>query len=422
MRRLTVVLFALAALGAPGLAQVVEETIYLPDSLSGTTSPQCVCYVASNHTLYVGGMYGGCVIAVDGITHEKTARIAVGSNVVAMCHNGLANKLYVANYSSGTVTVIDCATNQVLANAATGRNPTALCYDSLGNRVYCVNYGSATVSIIDGASNSVVKNVPVLSNSRSACFSPARRRLYCASYGSNRLQVIDCLLDTVVASVATRYSPVAVCYSSGSDKVYVANQFSNNVTVVDCARDTAIATVATGQVPSALAYNPLSNKVYCVNCSSSTVSVIDCTRDTVLTNVQAGVRTVRDWLRPGAEPGLLHKPEQRRLGRGLRRRRYRAGARSGRRDPVALAMSGDGTAVFTAGYQSFDVTVFDAGTMFPAAYVKLGFVPVAFCSSPLTGKVYCAVQTGAGLDGLIAVIDGTTNRVLEAAAGRGCAG
>jgi len=46
--------------------QWLEQTIYLPDSLSGLVGPTRLVYNSANNTIYVGGEYGDCVIAIDG--------------------------------------------------------------------------------------------------------------------------------------------------------------------------------------------------------------------------------------------------------------------------------------------------------------------------------------------------------------------
>jgi hypothetical protein len=42
--------------------QVLEKTIYLPDSLSGMPNPQCLAYNSTNNTVYVGGGGGTATV------------------------------------------------------------------------------------------------------------------------------------------------------------------------------------------------------------------------------------------------------------------------------------------------------------------------------------------------------------------------
>ncbi len=95
------------------------------------------------------------MIAIDGATNRKIARIPAGWDIAAFCYNPTNNKVYCANWNNATVTVIDGATNAVVATVDVGRAPLALCYNPTDNKVYCANYDD-NVTVIDGATNQVV--------------------------------------------------------------------------------------------------------------------------------------------------------------------------------------------------------------------------------------------------------------------------
>jgi YVTN family beta-propeller protein len=139
--------------------QWLEKTIYLPDSFGGLTMPQCLAYNSANNTIYVGGEYGRCIIAIDGATNQKIARIPSGCGTRDLCYNPRDNRVYCAEYDNDTVTVIDGASNQVIATVTVRAQPTALCYNSNDNKVYCANYLSNEVSVIDCASNRVLATI-----------------------------------------------------------------------------------------------------------------------------------------------------------------------------------------------------------------------------------------------------------------------
>ncbi|MCK4940853.1 hypothetical protein KAS45_02060, partial [candidate division WOR-3 bacterium] len=104
-----VLIFAVILLCLPTLisAQWLEATIYVPDSLSGTTNPTAFTYNTTNNKIYVGGEYGNCVIVINGATNEKVARIPAGSGTLSLCYNPTNDKVYCANRHSNNVTVID---------------------------------------------------------------------------------------------------------------------------------------------------------------------------------------------------------------------------------------------------------------------------------------------------------------------------
>ena len=82
--------------------QWLETTIYLPDSFGGLTQPQCLVYDSLNNFVYVGG--AECVMAIDGATNRRVARIPTGLGTRALCVSP-ENKVYCA--SNDSVTVID---------------------------------------------------------------------------------------------------------------------------------------------------------------------------------------------------------------------------------------------------------------------------------------------------------------------------
>jgi YVTN family beta-propeller protein len=142
-------------------AQWLETTIYIPDFLSGIQAPQAFVYNPANNTVYVGGARGDCVIAIDGATDEKIARIPAGENIKAMCwnstnnkvysaYNPTSNKVYCASFYGGAITVIDGATNEVIATTEFVGEP--LVYNSTNNKIYCACGIPGYITVIDGVS------------------------------------------------------------------------------------------------------------------------------------------------------------------------------------------------------------------------------------------------------------------------------
>ena len=85
-----VVLFCLPLFAS---AQWLETTIYVPDSFCGIHNPKAFTYNETNNTIYVGG-YGNCVIAIDGATNEKIARIPAGRDIPNLCWNSINNMVH----------------------------------------------------------------------------------------------------------------------------------------------------------------------------------------------------------------------------------------------------------------------------------------------------------------------------------------
>jgi xanthosine utilization system XapX-like protein len=64
-------------------AQVLETTMFLPDSLVGTTQPQCLAWDSTDNVVYVGGNDGARVIAFDAATGAKLAAIPAGAGTAS---------------------------------------------------------------------------------------------------------------------------------------------------------------------------------------------------------------------------------------------------------------------------------------------------------------------------------------------------
>ena len=116
------VLFTICCLlCAVGAGQWFETLIDLRDSLGGLANPRCFAYDSINNTVYVGAESGGCIVAIDGATNEKIARIPAGPKVFALCCNSRENKVYAADYLADSVTIIDAAGNRVIAARSESR-------------------------------------------------------------------------------------------------------------------------------------------------------------------------------------------------------------------------------------------------------------------------------------------------------------
>ncbi|MEO0078167.1 MAG: YncE family protein, partial [candidate division WOR-3 bacterium] len=212
MRPKSVLCAVLCVLCTTVVAQRLEKTIWVPDSMVGAY-PSELIYLAPHNSIYVGGG-GGNVLAIDCATNRRVAKIPVGRDVRDFCYNTTNDKVYATSILDGTVTIINAATNQPLETIPLGNNPYGLCYNSQNNKVYCV-LGNQTAVVIDGVTNQVRDTIPV------------------------------------------GRDPVELCYNPTSNKVYCVNEYYGNVTVINGANDSVVATVTVGRYPKAIACDPV---------------------------------------------------------------------------------------------------------------------------------------------------------------------
>ena len=403
MSRRPIMCMVLCILCAVSSGQWLETTIYLPDSFTGMSRLWALAYHSTTNTIYVAGVEGGCLMAVDGTTSQKFARIPVDRGLIGLCSDPLDNKVFCANYDCDTISVIDAASNQVVERIPTGGPPYGnpcfnphdrkiycttynadsgdlvvidavtnqliarvvtgafnLCYDSVDNRIFCVRMGSAIV--IDGTSNAVVGTVSGYWGY--LCYNGRDNKVYAAS--SWTVSVIDGTTMQVTATVPVGESPNALCYNPQENKVYCSNESTDNVTVIDGATDEVLATVPVGDWPRWLTYLPGANNVYCGNWVGNSVSVIDGVSNQLVSTISATY------------------------------------------EPIALCANSRDNRAYCANATGNDVTVIDGTTNEVIASVSMGVYPRALCYNPHNDKVYTA---NAG-NNSVAVIDGATNEAV----------
>ncbi|MDI6765617.1 MAG: beta-propeller fold lactonase family protein [Bacteroidota bacterium] len=359
------------------------------------------------------------MIAIDGATNQKIARIPMGSGyTLALCWNPTNNKVYSANYYSDNITVIDGATNAVITSIPVGGGPYALAYNPTNNKVYCAKWYHNAVTVIDGEDNSVITTVPVGEGPRALVYNPTNNKVYCANYYGN-VTVIDGATNSVITTIPVGLSTCQLVYNPTNNKVYCTIALGENVynvTVIDGETNSVITTIPVF-VPIALVYNPTNNKVYCASFRNippydSPVTVIDGATDAVITTIIPA---------PGTYAcALVYNPTNNKVYCGI------WGGNviviDGEADtvittvttvtyPRGLVYNPTNNKVYCANYSdnwSSDVTVIDGATDTVITTIKVGYGPCALVYNPTNNKIYGA---NAGGDN-VTVIDGATNSVI----------
>ena len=311
--------------------QQVDRTILLPDSFGGLQILSSPVWDSVDNRIYVAAQQSEGVLAIDGVTNRKLARIPTGHLTQDLCYCVSRNRLYtvsgsqygyrdsvvtaidcaanqvIANvrvprgtglvvsargsdkvycasnsYDMDTVTVIDCATNQVRAKLAVGSRTAALSYNSVNNRVYCGLVEGAEVVVIDAARDSVVARL-ASGAVTGMCWNPVDNKLYVA--GSERsLLVIDCASNQIIREIALPIWVRAMAFSPTSDRLYCSEGSGDNsiVAVISGAGDSLAATLSVDFYLDVLGYNSVSNRVFCASSQSPKLHVLDCASDSVI--------------------------------------------------------------------------------------------------------------------------------------------
>jgi YVTN family beta-propeller protein len=381
-----------------------EKVIYLPDSLSGLVGPSCLAFDRSNGLLYVAGD-GPNVIAISESTHEKVARIDVGSRVNAICCDAAASKVYAA-LASDTVIVIDGASNTISARLPAGSDPVAIFYDSVVGKVYCGNSLSGNVTVIDAVRDSVVATIPLTDGPVAFCYDSTGAKVYCALPDRGSVAVLDGYADTLLRTITVAGEPSALLFDPQQNKVYCANRDDRSVSVISVLDDSVVKTVRrTAPYPRALALDPSRDRLY-VACESREVTVVDCSADTVFARVRVN-HEPWDVLYNGTSDRVYCPDYLTQLVVIDPAAETVVKAITVPSQPCALAVDADGNEVYCASATGNAITIVDASRDTVAATVATGCNLDFAVFSEKSGKLYVGFRFGAS--GRLAVIDGTSN-------------
>jgi len=396
-------------------------TIYLPDSLSGISSPSCLLPVPEHGKMYVGSGNNECVIAVDTRTRQKVARIGPPRFVARMLYVSQTDRVYCVNSGDSTITVIDPRRDSVVATVVVGHWPRDAAFCPVNGRLYCSTREPGGVTVVDCGSNRVVGRLKAGEGWGVICYNPARNKMYVADSRSGNVFVVDCATDSVVALVPADQELATLYYSQRHDRVYfggltsyvgvidcardsllrgvkkdwsrVENMVGDDeldllyaadpngkVYIVDCASDRLLDTVVVGKRIGALSLDPVANRLYCAlvddlwrdgkkTGQSKTLAIIDCER-----------RALLKILPGGADPN----------------------SGTVARDPL----TGD---VYLTNPSATQLTILDPKSNSFVEAVTLGCRPGPTVYSPVSGRLYCAEGWGKTLF----CIDAATNRVRK---------
>jgi YVTN family beta-propeller protein len=198
---------------------------------------------------------------------------------------------------------------------------------------------------------------------------------YVANDASGSVSVINTASNTVIATIPVGNAPYGVAFTPDGARVYVVNENSNSVSVIATDSNTVIATVSVGSDPIGVVITPDGTRAYVANqcvfnvtCypNPGTVSVID-------TN-PADVATYNTVIATVPEEG----------------------------EPVWLAITPDGSRVYSPNPYSDIVSVIDTGSNTVIATIPSGVLPTGVAITPDGTRAYV---TNGSPSGTVSVID-----------------
>ena len=255
--------------------------------------PVSVAVNPTTDVVYVVNQGDDTVTALNRKT-SSTATIPVDSAPASIAINPLTDRIYVPSSAGGTVSVIDGATNAT-STVTVGVHPLAIAVNTLTDKIYVANDGTETnsagdlVSVIDGATNDVTE-VAGSGGSGAIALDPRTDRIYVPDTASDAVVAIVGATNTVksistgVAGTPNLYPGAGIAFNPATGVMFQCDPYANSLILIDTASDTTTA-VPVGSAPSWVAVNPVTNRAYVVNAYDSTISVVDGATRTVVGSI-----------------------------------------------------------------------------------------------------------------------------------------
>lgn len=278
---------------------------------------------------------------------------------------------------------------------------------------------NGTITVLDTQTNAVIDTITVCTDSTCSPLIPAvtpnGARLYVTNVSQNTVSVIDTLTNTVIDTITVGQSPWGIAITPDGKRAYVANT-SGTISVIDTRTNTVVNTIPDTDSPFGVAITPDGTRAYVSN-ANGTVSVVDTSTNTIITNIP-----VLDFPRPGFGfpardlVGIVITPDGTRayvvshstgkiyvistiFNSVIATISANLGPVSG--GPLSIAMSGDGTRVYTA-YVCCESLVVDTFSNTIIAIIPGGGAPPFVGVTPDGTKFYKNADMG------VSIFDTTT--------------
>ncbi|UCG42326.1 MAG: hypothetical protein JSU73_10695 [candidate division WOR-3 bacterium] len=403
--KLSVVLSSVLLAVSAASGQLLEKTIYLPDSFGVVARPRYVCFDPQARLTYVSGLTEH-VLVFDAGTNEPRARFLVGGAAGPLCTNPTGSKLYVGDREGGNLLVVDAVSGAVTARLPVNGEPNRLFWLGSKGKLYASTSDAAGVAVVDPVHDSLLAFLPFGRSPGEFCTDSTGAKVYCTDPRGSWVAVIDAAADTLLDSVSIR-NPYGIRLNTNNGRLYCSSE-NRDLYVIDTDADTVVARVRTGRDSREVCCSPVRDKVYC-SVGGDEVSVVDCTGDTVLATIRLSSSAAGELLNIESEDKV-----------------YCAG-RSGTTvidcsgDSVeavvptgtythSFALDSDSNAVYCISQYS-QLSVVDATSDSVVARVATGSQPSAVCYFAPEDKAYAWYRANDRAQ--VAVIDGATLTVLR---------
>lgn len=307
-------------------------------------------------------------------------------------------RVLVTNERSGDLSVIDGETREVLATLPLGKRPRGLKLSPDGKLLYVALSGSPIsppgtdpdtlppadkgadgIGVVDLDRIELVNVLRGVSDPEQLAVSADGRKLYIASEDTGQAVVMDATSAEVLATMPVGGEPEGVTLSPDGRWVYMSSEEDHQIAVIDTQTDRVVATLDVGLRPRFTEFSDDGALAFISGENDGTITVADAREHKVLHRWQLeGGALVRPVGMAVSHDGTLLYTV---TGRGqmllaidVETGEQVAAVEVGPR-PWGVAISPDGATLFTANGNSDDVSVVDAATMQVVERIPVGASP-----------------------------------------------
>lgn len=318
---------------------------------------------------YVSNEDGHSVTVVDTVRLEVVDTFAVGKRPRGLKLNKDGSRLYVAvsglpkcpptapdeecaklerDLSADGIAIVDTVTRKVIKVLAAGSDPEQFALSADGKRLFVANEDVALASVVDIDSGKVIQRIPVGREPEGVAVSPNGRWVLVTNESDNSVSVIDAGTFKVLRSVRVGQRPRDIAFTPDSGTAYVSGEFDASLyrmRVPDGDPVERILQLRKEARPMAVLLDVQRNRIYMSTGRGGTVAVID------VIGAKSGVQLVKE------------------IPVGTR--------------PWGIALSDDGSRLFTANGPSNDVSVVDTATLQTVKRIAVGKSPWTLILGPV---------------------------------------
>ena len=320
-----------------------------------------------------------------------------------------AGRAYVSNEDGNSVTVIDTQREEVIATIDVGKRPRGLKVDRSGKRLFVAVSGlpkcpptvpdeecaklkrdmnADGIAIVDTESHKVLRVLAAGSDPEEFDLSRDETRMFVSNEDIGRAAVVDIASGKVISSIPVGTEPEGVAVTPNGQWVLVTNESDNAVSIIDTATLKVVRSVPVGKRPRDIAFTPDSGTAYVTGEFDASLYSVNLRRE----EPSRLVLQMRKEARPMAV--VLDTPRKRiyvSTGRGGTVAVIDAADPAGLKlvseiavgtRPWGIALSADGSRLYSANGPSHDVSIVDTKTLRVIRKIPAGKSPWGVVLAP----------------------------------------